>query len=120
MRSARDPRPDLPRFASTGRASGGLGFEGFYMLLSSKGGEKRQEEKESEKSKRKEERYKENIKPKKKKEGRREIVPHRGKNEHQTGNKRQRGTWKRKERRPREKKLLNALVWRAGTRKSLS
>ena len=93
MRSAREPRPDLPRFASTGRASGGLGLEGYYMLLSSKGGEKRQEEKESEKSKRKEEREKENSKPKKKKEGRRETFPYRGKNEHQTGNKRQRGNW---------------------------
>ena len=80
------------------------------MLLSSKGGEKRQEEKESEKSKRKEEREKENIKPKKKKEGRRETFPYRGKNEHQTGNKRQRGNWQKE----REKAKREEVFERAG------
>merc|ERR1711911_44220 len=62
------------------------------------------------KSKRKEGREKENIKPKKKKEGRRETFPYRGKNEHQTGNKRQRGNWQKE----REKAKREEVFERAG------
>ena len=41
MRSAREPRPDLPRFASTGRASGGLGPKGFYHQREERKGKRR-------------------------------------------------------------------------------
>ena len=52
------------------------------------------------------------MKPKKKKQGRRETSPYRGKNEHQTGNKRQRGNynWQKE----REKAKREEVFERAG------
>ena len=86
------------------------------MLLSSEGGETRQEEKESEKSKRKEERERtSNLRDTKRKEYKKHsLTAAKTSTSQETRDKE--GIGKRKERRPRQKKFLNALVWRAGAR----
>ena len=111
----RNARPDLPRFASTGRASGGLGPKGFYHQREERKGKRRKRARRA-RGKKKEKKRTSNQRKRRNEDEKHALNTAKTSTRQETRDKE--GIGKRKERRPREKKFLNALVWRAGARKS--
>ena len=106
---------DLPRFASTGRASGGLDPKGFYHQREERKGKRRKRARRA-RGKKKEKKRTANRRKRRKEDEKHSLTAAKTSTRQETRDKE--GIGKRKERRPREKKFLNALVWRAGARKS--
>ena len=105
----------LPRFASTGRASGGLDPKGFYHQREERKGKRRKRARRA-RGKKTEKKRTSNRRKRRKEDEKHSLTTAKTCTRRETRDKE--GLGKRKERRPREKTFLNALVWFAGARKS--